>query len=59
MSAQRMVFLTFFVLLMLGIWLTGFTVVHWFLYVPTAIVLFAGLTGICPSMMLYKLMGFK
>jgi hypothetical protein len=59
MSALRMLFLTFAVIISLGIWLTGYRNVHWFLYVPVAATLFAGLTGICPGLMLWKKLGFK
>lgn len=42
----------------LGIWLTGFAVVHWVLYIPAAFLLFAAISGICPgiifSNMLFK-----
>lgn len=59
MSALRMLFLTVAVLVSIGIWLTGYNKVHWFLYVPVAAMLFAGLTGICPGLMLWKKLGFK
>lgn len=54
-----MLFLTVSTLILVGIWLTGFAKVHWFLYVPAAALLFAGLTGICPGLMLWKKLGFK
>jgi hypothetical protein len=59
MSAQRMLFLTFAIIISVGIWLTGFNKVHWFLYVPVAATLFAALTGICPGLILWKKLGFK
>lgn len=59
MSAQRMLFLTVATLLMAGIGLTGWQTVHWFLYVVPAMLVFAGVTGICPGFMLYKKLGFK
>lgn len=59
MSAQRMLFLTVAVLYSIGIILSGWQSVHWFLYVPTVMLVFAGLTGICPGFMLYKKLGFK
>jgi hypothetical protein len=58
MSAMRMLFLTLAVLIVIGIWLTGFDKVHWFLYLPPAALVFAGLTGICPGYLLYKKLGF-
>ena len=59
MSAQRMLFLTMAALIYIGIYLTGHANVHWFLYVPLAALLFAGITGICPGLKLYKKLGFK
>ncbi len=59
MSAQRMLFLTVAALLFGGIGLTGWDKVHWFLYLPSAMLVFAGVTGICPGLMLYKKIGFK
>jgi len=38
----------------LGIYLTGFNVVHWVLYLPAVFLIFAAVTGICPGMMLSK-----
>lgn len=34
-------------IVMLGIWLTGFETVHWFLYVLPVAFLFASVTGLC------------
>ena len=59
MSAIRMLFLMVAALTMLGIWLTGFGVVHWVLYLPVAALAFAGITGICPGYMIFKKLGFK
>ncbi len=41
-------------ILWLGIWLTGFDVVHWVLFLPAAFFVFSALTGICPGMILFK-----
>ncbi|MGD2062275.1 MAG: hypothetical protein PVF51_01695 [Nitrospirota bacterium] len=59
MTAQRMVFFTMAVVILIGIALTGFGKVHWFLYLPVAALCFAGVTGICPSMRLWQKLGFK
>ena len=40
----------------LGIWLTGFATVHWVLYLMPVFLTFAGITGICPGMMLTRMM---
>jgi hypothetical protein len=43
-----------------GIWLTGFAVVHWLLYVPAVFLYFAAITGICPGMIFSRfVMGEK
>ena len=59
MSAIRMLFLFMAVFILLGIWLTGFGVVHRVLYLPVAALLFAGITGICPGYMIFQKLGFK
>ncbi len=59
MSAIRMLLLTVSATLLIGIWLTGFGVVHWFLYVPVVALTFAGITGICPGYLLFQKIGFK
>ena len=44
----------------LGIWLTGFSIVHWVLYIPAVFITFAVFTGICPGMIIAnKLFGKK
>ncbi len=59
MSAQRMLFFTVAALLGSGIGLSGWNQVHWLLYLPAAMLVFAGLTGICPGLILFKKIGFK
>ena len=59
MSAIRMLFLFAAALILVGIWLTGFSKVHWLLYIPPAALLFAGITGICPGYLLFRKLGFK
>ncbi|HED08707.1 MAG TPA: DUF2892 domain-containing protein [Ignavibacteria bacterium] len=59
MSALRMQFLTLAVLVFIGIWLTGFSNAHWFLWVPVVLLLFATVTGICPGLLFWKKMGLK
>ena len=59
MSAIRMLFLMIAGLILLGIWLTGFNVVHWVLYIPVAALVFAAVTGICPGYLIFKKLGFK
>ncbi|MBI33542.1 MAG: hypothetical protein CMD98_06720 [Gammaproteobacteria bacterium] len=38
------------VVVFIGIWLTGFSVVSWVLYVPIVLLPFASITGYCPGM---------
>ena len=59
MTAMRMQFLSIALVVFIGIALTGFERVHWFLYVPVAALAFAGVTGICPGMTIWKKLGLK
>jgi hypothetical protein len=54
-----MVFFTFATVTSVGIWLTGFDKASWVLYVPVVFSLFAGITGICPSLIFWKKCGMK
>lgn len=58
MNAIRMLYLTVAALLIVGIALTGFDKVHWFLYAPVAMLTFAGITGICPGLIFWSKVGF-
>lgn len=58
-SALRVQFISTALMVLIGIWLTGFDRVHWFLYVPVAALTFAGITGICPGLMFWKKIGLK
>ena len=50
------VFLGFVSLIIwIGIWLTGFETVHWFLYLPAAFLAIASLTGFCPGLLISSL----
>lgn len=59
MNAQRMMFLTQACVIFLGIWLTGFDKASWIFYLMVAGLSFAGLTGICPNLSLWKKLGFN
>ena len=59
MTAIRMQFISVAIVVFIGIFLTGFDKVHWFLYVPVVLLLFAGLTGVCPGLLFWKKMGLK
>ena len=58
-SAMRAQFISTALLILVGIWLTGFKTVHWFLYVPVVALFFAGITGICPGLIAWKKLGLK
>ncbi len=49
-TAMRLFFLFASSFLGLGIWLTGVSETHWFMYLSTVDLLIAALTGICPSL---------
>jgi len=38
----------------LGIFLTGYSIAHWLLYLPAVFLFLAGITGICPGMFFSK-----
>jgi len=42
--------------LWLGIGLTGFSVAHWVLYIPSSFLLMAAITGICPGLIFSKML---
>ena len=39
-----------------GVWLSGMSVVHWWLYIPAAFLLIAAVTGFCPGMLISRWM---
>ena len=53
-KAMRLFFTVSGTVLWLGIWLTGFSVVHWLLYIPAMFFTFAVITGICPGLIISK-----
>ena len=48
----RAFFLTSSLVSWVGLWLTGFSTVHWLLYIAPTAFLVAGVSGICPGMMI-------
>lgn len=54
-SPMRLFFAVSGSIIWLGIWLTGFGTVHWLLYVPAVFFAFAVITGICPGLIISKL----
>lgn len=59
MTANRMLYLSFSLIMLAGVWLTGLGVVHWLLFVPIVFAGFAGITGFCVNLWLWKKLGFK
>ena len=55
-GAMRLFFIIFGSVIWLGIWLTGFDVVHWVLYIPAIFAYFAAITGICPGIIITKML---
>jgi hypothetical protein len=51
-TQMRIWFVFFSILIWLGMYLTGFENIHWFLYVPSVALILAAITGICPSQIL-------
>ena len=55
-KAMRFFFLVTGLIIWAGIWLTGFSNVHWLLYVPAVFFAFAVITGICPGIIVSNLL---
>jgi len=54
-SAMRLFFFFTGSVMLSGIWLTGFSAASWVLYAPPIFFYFAALTGICPGLILSRL----
>lgn len=55
-TATKVFFFIAGLTLWLGIWLTGFEVVHWIFYLPATFFIIAAITGICPGMIISRQM---
>lgn len=53
-KSMRFFFLVTGSVIWAGIWLTGFSVAHWLLYVPAVFFYFAAITGICPGLIISR-----
>lgn len=51
-AEMRTWYVAFSAIIWLGIYLTGFDAIHWLLYIPPIGLLFAAVTGICPTQLL-------
>jgi hypothetical protein len=57
-KSMRVWFAVVGVVLWSGIYLTGFSHVHWLIYVPATAFVFSAITGICPGQMaIFKMFG--
>lgn len=45
--------------LWLGMWLTGLSSIHWLLYIPATLFYFAAFSGICPGLIISRLICHK
>lgn len=54
-ASMRMFMFNASLMMLVGIWLTGFDKVHWFIYVVPAFFIFATLTGLCLGLVLPRL----
>ena len=55
-KALRITFLLIGMFILLGIWLTGFNLAHWVLFLPAIFLIFDGITGICPGLIFNKIL---
>ena len=43
-------------MLWIGIYFTGFELIHWLIYLPAVMSIFASITGLCPGMLFIRTM---
>ena len=53
-AKQRIMLLLSAMLIIVGIWLSGWSSVHWFLYITPALFTLFGVTGLCPSVIMHR-----
>ena len=53
-TPMKAFFLFVGLVLWMGIWLTGFQLVHWILYLPATFFLISAVTGVCPGMLFFN-----
>ena len=54
-ASMRMFMFNSSLFMLVGIWLSGFDKVHWFIYFVPAFYLFAALTGLCLGLVIPRL----
>ncbi len=52
--SMKAFFLFVGLILWAGIWLTGFDVIHWLLYLPATFFLISAIIGICPGLLFFR-----
>lgn len=55
-NVQRLTFFNTSILAFIGIYLSGYNQVHWFMYVVPVVYLFSAITGFCPGIAISKWM---
>jgi hypothetical protein len=55
-KSMRFFFFVSALIIWAGIYLTGFNTVHWLFYIPAVFFIFAAITGICPGLILSKML---
>lgn len=53
-NSVRLFFVNITIVMLIGIWLSGFAQVHWFIYAVPLFLTFAAMTGFCPGLMISK-----
>lgn len=53
---QRLTFFNTSVIASIGIYLSGYDQVHWFMYAVPVVYLFSAVTGFCPGLFISKLL---
>ena len=54
-AAMRLFMFNSALVMLIGIWLTGFETVHWFIYFVPAFFIFAAVTGLCLGLVIPRL----
>jgi len=54
-NAMRLFLINAALFMLLGIWLTGFDQVHWFLYVLPGVFTVSAALGVCPGINLWRM----
>ena len=54
-ASMRMFMFNASVFMLIGIWLSGFQNVHWFIYIVPIFYLFAAMTGLCLGLIIPRL----